>query len=217
MREKILIATVCSFFAAASAPSFAGVITPADFGSQAIVETFDSQAVGGDYSPLVLNGVKYSRTPNVYEIVAANPTNYICSAGSGTCLVTGESLTITLSTPVDRVGGYLSGAGDNLTGPGTDLYYYDANNVLLGGAFHPIPVQTSSSPFFFGFESTENEIKYIRIKPSSGPFITTLDNFTTEILTPVPEPSTWAMMILGYAGVGYMAYRRGRARAPTAA
>ena len=24
----------------------------------------------------------------------------------------------------------------------------------------------------------------------------------------VPEPSTWAMMILGFAGLGFMAYRR---------
>ena len=24
----------------------------------------------------------------------------------------------------------------------------------------------------------------------------------------VPEPSTWAMMILGFAGVGYLTYRR---------
>jgi PEP-CTERM motif len=24
----------------------------------------------------------------------------------------------------------------------------------------------------------------------------------------VPEPSTWAMMILGFAGVGFLAYRR---------
>jgi hypothetical protein len=24
----------------------------------------------------------------------------------------------------------------------------------------------------------------------------------------IPEPSTWAMMILGFAGVGFMAYRR---------
>jgi hypothetical protein len=24
----------------------------------------------------------------------------------------------------------------------------------------------------------------------------------------VPEPSTWAMMILGFAGIGYIAYRR---------
>ncbi|MDN3275967.1 PEPxxWA-CTERM sorting domain-containing protein [Frankia sp. RB7] len=27
-------------------------------------------------------------------------------------------------------------------------------------------------------------------------------------ITPVPEPSTWAMMVLGFAGVGAMAYRR---------
>ena len=26
----------------------------------------------------------------------------------------------------------------------------------------------------------------------------------------VPEPSTWAMMILGFAGVGFIAYRRSR-------
>jgi PEP-CTERM motif len=28
------------------------------------------------------------------------------------------------------------------------------------------------------------------------------------LTTAVPEPSTWAMMILGFAGVGFMAYRR---------
>jgi PEP-CTERM motif len=56
--------------------------------------------------------------------------------------------------------------------------------------------------------STENEIKFIRIKANGSVFGTTLDNFTTEVLTPVPEPSTWAMMILGFAGVGFMAYRR---------
>jgi len=31
-----------------------------------------------------------------------------------------------------------------------------------------------------------------------------------ESITAVPEPSTWAMMILGFAGVGVMAYRRKR-------
>ena len=30
----------------------------------------------------------------------------------------------------------------------------------------------------------------------------------SPVLTAVPEPSTWAMMILGFAGVGLMAYRR---------
>lgn len=30
----------------------------------------------------------------------------------------------------------------------------------------------------------------------------------TQLAGGVPEPSTWAMMILGFAGVGFMAYRR---------
>lgn len=30
----------------------------------------------------------------------------------------------------------------------------------------------------------------------------------TDAVSGVPEPSTWAMMILGFAGVGFMAYRR---------
>jgi hypothetical protein len=29
-----------------------------------------------------------------------------------------------------------------------------------------------------------------------------------SINSAVPEPSTWAMMILGFAGVGFLAYRR---------
>jgi len=31
----------------------------------------------------------------------------------------------------------------------------------------------------------------------------------TEVIAPaVPEPTTWAMMILGFCGIGFMAYRR---------
>jgi hypothetical protein len=30
----------------------------------------------------------------------------------------------------------------------------------------------------------------------------------SQIAGAVPEASTWAMMILGFAGVGFMAYRR---------
>ncbi|MES2193615.1 MAG: PEPxxWA-CTERM sorting domain-containing protein [Pseudomonadota bacterium] len=34
----------------------------------------------------------------------------------------------------------------------------------------------------------------------------------------MPEPSTWAMMILGFAGVGFLAYRkRNQGAAPSAA
>jgi outer membrane lipase/esterase len=34
-------------------------------------------------------------------------------------------------------------------------------------------------------------------------------NYAFSLLQgPVPEPSTWAMMLLGFAGIGFMAYRR---------
>ena len=35
-----------------------------------------------------------------------------------------------------------------------------------------------------------------------------LDDFTVTLAGAVPEPSTWAMMILGFFGLGFMAYRR---------
>jgi Ice-binding-like/PEP-CTERM motif len=36
----------------------------------------------------------------------------------------------------------------------------------------------------------------------------TLDTNAVTIPPAIPEPSTWAMMILGFAGLGFMAYRR---------
>jgi hypothetical protein len=35
-----------------------------------------------------------------------------------------------------------------------------------------------------------------------------IETFTISEVSAVPEPSTWAMLILGFAGVGFMAYRR---------
>jgi hypothetical protein len=35
-----------------------------------------------------------------------------------------------------------------------------------------------------------------------------ITGLVTPIAPAVPEPSTWAMMILGFAGVGFLAYRR---------
>jgi hypothetical protein len=34
------------------------------------------------------------------------------------------------------------------------------------------------------------------------------NNFIGTFTTAVPEPSTWAMLLLGFAGIGFMGYRR---------
>jgi PEP-CTERM motif len=40
---------------------------------------------------------------------------------------------------------------------------------------------------------------------------------TVSSSSPVPEPSTWAMLVLGFAGLGYAGFRQSRARAATVA
>lgn len=76
----------------------------------------------------------------------------------------------------------------------------------------------------FNFDSGGvNEFEVLGIDPSlaldpnnATDFVTQLTftgtgNFTgtmTPVTTDVPEPSTWAMMILGFVGLGFMAYRK---------
>ena len=48
----------------------------------------------------------------------------------------------------------------------------------------------------------------IRFEDSSG-VTNNVDGLLDQVtVASIPEPSTWAMMILGFAGVGFMAYRR---------
>jgi hypothetical protein len=54
-----------------------------------------------------------------------------------------------------------------------------------------------SSNFFFGAEEASQATFFVI--DAAG---------DTARVTSVPEPSTWAMLILGFAGIGFMAYRR---------
>ena len=42
------------------------------------------------------------------------------------------------------------------------------------------------------------------------PFAQLVNRGQTEIKLAVPEPSTWAMMLLGFAGLGYAGFRKAR-------
>jgi hypothetical protein len=49
--------------------------------------------------------------------------------------------------------------------------------------------------------------EYAPDEPAEGPFV----GFTTVSFgNAVPESSTWAMMLLGFAGLGFAGYRRAR-------
>jgi hypothetical protein len=83
------------------------------------------------------------------------------------------------------------GAG---TGLGTKAFLYsdDQNNL-------PDPATYSANVIFIS-EAPGAETDFI------GNNGTTYHLFSG--VSAVPEPSTWAMMILGFAGIGFMTYRR---------
>jgi hypothetical protein len=86
---------------------------------------------------------------------------------------------------------------------GTAWDRYFNTGILSTSPNAPAPISVTS-PFSYSYQSGDI---------SNGHFVFGSEQLnlfpTTVTLTAaVPEPSTWAMMILGFAGIGFMAYRR---------
>jgi PEP-CTERM motif len=65
----------------------------------------------------------------------------------------------------------------------------------------------------FGAHTNPNDNQWFNIRDTAGPipFFTASSSrnaFEFDMGSSVPEPSTWAMMALGFAGLGYAAFRR---------
>ena len=95
-------------------------------------------------------------------------------------------------TFVDLVTGYATWYSDPTMNGGNDNHVYSttvgANEAFAG----------SIAGTYVAFEDL--------IFPNSD--FNYFDHTFVFAISAVPEPSTWAMMILGFAGVGYMTYRR---------
>ena len=107
-------------------------------------------------------------------------------------------------------------AAHNNNGTGTVLY-----EAYVGGVFgSQAAAAGSTNQLYRFFDPIPGTVATYSDTLTLGT-TTTLDFFILDYYLPdnaggvalnissgVPEPSTWAMMILGFAGVGFMAYRR---------
>jgi PEP-CTERM motif len=122
-------------------------------------------------------------------------------------------------TPIDGYGAVTGFTGPTNFGSGSDI-------VASSGSGDPVG-------FFFGFSVSDNELDvpsgYVSnsalsdISIYNGQTFSSLgatpgryewtwgtganQNFTLVIGTVVPEPSTWAMMLLGFVGLGFVGYQ----------
>ena len=148
--------------------------------------------------------------PGVYTIINNSADWYIYSfavsnpLAAGGAAFTTQPVWKTQITAVYNVG---TGNVDPAFG------YYDPFTYVAGGDLHTGPSGfsydlgpgTSSSLFTFtGSVASEYEISVAAV---DGRFSQAGIRGET-ILAAVPEPSTWAMLLLGFAGIGFMAYRR---------
>jgi hypothetical protein len=116
--------------------------------------------------------------------------------------------------------GWVAAKAPLFGGPKTSFAYATLPGVFTFSHWHlgfwvnpeTIGPGESSSNFFFGTDLLASSATLLLVD-ANGRFST----FTTDAVAAVPEPSTWAMLILGFAAIGVMTYRRRRSTSPIAA
>jgi PEP-CTERM motif len=102
------------------------------------------------------------------------------------------------------VGGLETGAGAITLGPTGADFYLHLLTFTSSPTFQQLgyrPAETTSDSNYFFTPTNDDGL------PAEGVTFTVV---TSPVTPSVPEPSTWAMMALGFAGIGFLAYRKHR-------
>ncbi len=181
----------------------AGIFTAASpsFGAP-ITYTMEATASGS------LDGITFTDA-TVFLLMNNNTTNVTTSGpgdfeNSGTATVrVGGGPTVTFTDPIQVI-------SDQST-PGVGFEDLSVDDILDGvsASFATYDLTTSIGPIV-GSSLFNAGSSYAT---TGGAFVlTTVGDATfSAATTAIPEPSSWAMMLIGFAGLGYAGYRRARA------
>lgn len=164
---------------------FVGVIAPNSTFTGGLV--FDSSLIPAAGSGF--QNVAFSSFPDIGSIPAATAFHF--SLGS---------LSFNLSNDPNAAIQYNNGKFNGFAANLLFTFGGDQYDLLISGGTFQIYHAPGGNPdfsnlFVSGYFNTGNAA------------LTGQTPFTPQVAA-VPEPSTWAMLILGFAGVGFMAYRR---------
>ncbi len=152
--------------------------------------------------------------------VAAPDTSSGLTTGQFFAVLPGQSETFTFGHAAKEVSIFIGSLDDensitiNFAGGGSITYSGAQLGVISGeepSTSIPIP---GGDPTIFGaltngrwtFADASDDI--VSIAVSNGTAISRNSFEIAGIATEAPEPATWAMMLLGFAGLGYAGYRR---------
>jgi len=125
---------------------------------------------------------------------------------------------ITLSTPDANYGGTVGFRSNG----GTDYFGFDSAVPITasGGLLFAVSSSPSwSNNALFGVyaNGSGGYVAGLFGSAGDGPFLYGESSATVQQVAAVPEPATWAMMVLGFAGIGFMAFRSKSKTVPIAA
>jgi hypothetical protein len=216
------LAAVLATMAGFSAPAHSTVITATvDFWS------YPGNAPGNSTSAALSNPIALTTPTAIFTYSGdlnwntSSPTNtvgeflnsaFITSYSSSSLITESAFLSTMLSSSGDSKTSYFKLTG-TVSSPGVfaGTLTHDDGAVFTvnGDTLVNTPAETAKDVEAFsdpgGFTNAPFTLTYV--EGNGAPSILSLD-----VTSPVPEASTWAMMILGFCGVGFMAYRRNNKR-----
>ena len=206
-----VLAAMCALTGSASASFLYVQTTPAGaaalFPGQPVI-TFDS-ATPGVYSTYTSNGVTFTSDSGAmyidsdfaggYNTFGNSLHNCYCDNSFGT-------LNMAFDEPVSGVGFFWGASDDQWT-----LSVYNASDTLIKSDLLPITYGSNAGDFV---GIMDPGIALAVLSGPSGDYVF-VDNVTG--VSAIPETSTWAMLMVGFAGLGFAGYRRTKSAAFSAA
>ncbi len=179
------------FGLAAAAALFAGVLAPKAEASVFDITFTSSQVTISAQASAVLdaNGTDYDIT-SIAGNVQAGANSYIISGLLGVAGTVGNvqySGPFSFDNVITNVGGVLQ-------------WDYNGLAVTAGPSGYVYNVFTDS---FYGINNA-----LLTTDPAAGPNAAFEETLGTGTISAVPEPATWAMMMLGFLGLGVVGLRR---------
>jgi hypothetical protein len=201
---------------AAAAAAFDAAVTGLGGGS---LVTFESAPLGS-FSNLTIapgatmNGTDFAGNSQTIRNSSNFPTaptldGYNTTPGGANFVeVQGGNLVFSFATPIQAFGAYFSGIQTNFFQDVIAFSDGTSQTINIPGAGTS---NSSGALDFVGFTDVGASIASVTLTagvPGSGQDFMGVDDVRYQ--NAVPEPSTWAMMIIGFACLGYMGFRQHR-------